>query len=160
MSHELHPEFGYESVMPRQDTARKLKNVGMAAVRRCFSPEFVNRIDAVVVYQPLRADALAAIFDQQIVDLQEHIDKRMGERAFRLEVASKARRFLIAQGTSEQYGARELKRTLERLLVHPLASLVAAGEINPGSHIRAELSPRKNRLVLRAIGEEALLSAC
>jgi ATP-dependent Clp protease ATP-binding subunit ClpA len=160
MSREIHPEFGFESTLPRTDTGRKLENIGLSAVRKCFSPEFVNRIDAVVVYHPLGADALAAILDQQIVDLQEHIDRRMGERAFRLEVAPKARRFLIAQGASQQYGARELKRTLQRLLIHPLAALAAAGEISPGSHVRAELSPRKNRLVMRAIGEEALLPAC
>jgi ATP-dependent Clp protease ATP-binding subunit ClpA len=160
MSRELNPEFGFESVLPRQDAGRKLQNIGVAAVRKYFSPEFVNRLDGVVVYQPLGADAMAAICDQQILDLQEHIDRRMGERAFRFEATLKARRFLIVQGTSEQYGARELKRTVQRLLIQPLAGLVAAGEISPGSHIRADLSPRKNKLVIRIVGEEELLPAC
>jgi ATP-dependent Clp protease ATP-binding subunit ClpA len=163
MSRELHPEFGFESAVPRQESRRKLENIGLAAVGKCFSPEFVNRIDAVVVYQPLAADALGTILDQQIRDLQDHIDRRMDDRAFRLDVALKARRFLIAQGTSERYGARELKRTVQRLLVQPLASMVAAGEIGPGSRVRVELSARKNKLIIRAANEEApetgLLSA-
>lgn len=162
MGRELHPEFGFEALTARQGAhdTRKLESIALAAVRKSFSPEFINRIDAVVSYQPLDALAIAAIFDLQMMELQDRIKSRLGQQAFHLEVAPKARRFLIQKGTNEEYGARELKRTLQRDLIQPLASLIAAGEINPGSRIRAELSPRKDKLVMRAVCDDALAPAC
>ena len=129
-------------------------------MRKKFPPEFVNRIDSVVTYHPLDEKAITAILDQQVRQLQEHLDRRLCERTFHLEVPPRTRRFLLQQGTSEEYGARELKRTLERQLIQPLASLIAAGEIAPGAHIRAELAPRKDRLLLRDANTHELAPAC
>jgi ATP-dependent Clp protease ATP-binding subunit ClpA len=168
MSHELRPEFGFEGNMPRVDENRnrKLDRIGMLAVRKNFSPEFINRIDAVVTYQPLDSAALAAILTQQIEDLQSHIDRRLGEQAFRIEVPPRSRRFLLERGTSPEYGARELKRTVQRYLIQPLAVMVAGGEIHTGAqereagaHVRAELGPCKGKLVLRNVVQRALVSA-
>ena len=155
MSRELHPDFGFEVVLPRQAyrKRRKLESIGMSAVRKSFSPEFINRIDAVVTYQPLDSEALAAILDQQIEELQEHIDRRLGERAFHIEVPARSRRFLLEKGTSPEYGARELKRILQRQLMQPLAAMVAAGEIKPGASVRAEVGPCKGKLVLRTMDD-------
>ena len=61
---------------------------------------------------------------------------------------------------SDEYGARELKRTLQRYLIQPLAALLAAGEISPGAHIRAELSPRKDKLAMRDVDVGVLAPAC
>ena len=162
MSRELRPEFGFETVLPRTavDWGDKLERIGKAAVRKKFSPEFVNRIDAMVTYQPLDAAALAAILDQQIDDLQEHIERRLGERAFRIEVPARSRQFLLDTGTSAEYGARELKRTLHRQLIQPLASMVVGGEIEPGDRVRAELAPSKETLVLRNVDAGELVPAC
>ncbi len=160
ISRELHPDFGFEPLVPRRNQCGKLEKIAMTALQKSFAPEFINRIDAVVTYQPLNSDALAAILDQQLFDLQEHIGRRMGERAFHLEITPQVRRFLIKRGTSEEYGARELKRTLQRSLIQPLASLVAAGEIIPGSLVRAELNSRKDKLIMRTIADEALEPAC
>jgi ATP-dependent Clp protease ATP-binding subunit ClpA len=161
MGQQMHPDFGFEALTERPaGQNKKLERIGMAAVRKSFSPEFINRVDAVIGYRPLDSQAIAAIFDVQVNELQLQIDSRLGPEAFHLEIAPKARRFLIQKGTSEQYGARELKRTMQRLLIQPLASMVAAGAISPGSHIRADLSPRKDKLVLRPIEEDALASAC
>jgi ATP-dependent Clp protease ATP-binding subunit ClpA len=162
MSHELHPEFGFESALPRRgmDSGDKLERIGKSAVRKNFSPEFINRIDSVVTYQPLDSAALTAILDQQIDDLQDHLQRRLGERAFRLEVTARSRKFLLEKGTSPEYGARELKRVLQRQLMQPLASLVAGGEINPGASVRAEVSPCKGKLVLRMMDEGELIPAC
>src|SRR6202162_4413213 len=126
MAKELNPDFGFESLMPKEesDRNRRLESIGMAAVRKQFSPEFVNRIDAVVTYKPLGSDALAAILDQEVRQLQDHLDRRLGERTFHLEVPPRARRFLIERGTSKEYGARELKRTMQRQLIQPLACLI------------------------------------
>jgi len=175
MSHELRPEFGFESNLPRSDSNhdRKLDRIRRLAVRKNFSPEFINRIDAVVTYQPLDAEALTAILNQQIEDLQAHINRRLGEQAFRIEVPARSRKFLLERGTSPEYGARELKRTVQRYLIQPLALMVASGEVPgaqegapeghafaPGGHVRAELGPCKGKLVLRILVQRALISAC
>jgi ATP-dependent Clp protease ATP-binding subunit ClpA len=162
MSRELRPEFGFESVVPRSNANRdsKLDRIGMAAVRKNFSPEFINRIDAIITYQPLDSEALTAILNQQIEDLQAHIDRRLGEQAFHIEVPARSRKFLLERGASPEYGARELKRTVHSHLIQPLASLVAGGEIQAGAHVRAELGPCKAKLVLRNLVQRALVPAC
>jgi ATP-dependent Clp protease ATP-binding subunit ClpA len=162
MSRELNPDFGFESLVASASSGKfsKLQSIGMTALRRAFSPEFINRIDAVVTYHPLSPEALAEILDGQVQELQSHLDKRLGMNTFRLEVPGRTRRFLLEKGTSNEFGARELKRTLQRQLVQPLASLIAAGEIAPGTRIRADLSPRKDKLLMREIGDDSLAPAC
>src|ERR1700733_3499260 len=162
MSRELHPEFGLEAAVPRDTVGRgdKLARIARTAVRKNFSPEFINRIDSVVTYQPLDSAALAAILDQHIEDLQNHVDRRLGERAFRIEVPARSRRFLLEKGTSAEYGARELKRVLHHHLMQPLASLVACGEIQGGASVRAEMSRCKSKLVLRTLDQGELVEAC
>ena len=113
-----------------------------------------------MTYQPLDSAALTAILDQQIEDLQDHIQRRLGEQAFRLEVPARSRRFLLEMGTSPEYGARELKRTLHRQLIHPLASMISGGEISPGASVRAEVAPCKAKLVLRTMDDGELIPAC
>jgi ATP-dependent Clp protease ATP-binding subunit ClpA len=110
----------------------------MGAVRRKFSPEFVNRIDTVITYQPLDAEALADIVDLQIAALELHIENRLAERAFELEVTRAARQYLLTKGTSSEYGARELKRTILRELTQPLAAMVANREVAPESIVRVD----------------------
>jgi ATP-dependent Clp protease ATP-binding subunit ClpA len=160
MIKEFRPEFGFECLQPKgaHDKKRRLASIGMRAVRKQFSPEFVNRIDAVINYHPLETVALTAILDHEVRELQEHLDRRLGDRTFRLEVPPRARRFLIERGTSKEYGARELKRTIQRQLIQPLASLIAAGEIAAGGRIRAEVNSRKEKLVLRDPDDEACVS--
>ena len=167
MNRELNPDFGFEALLgapgsgvgaPGSGSFAKLHSIGMTALRRNFSPEFMNRIDAVITYQPLSPEALAAILDKHVQDLQEHLDRRLGLNTFRLEVPARTRRFLLERGTSSEYGARELKRTIQRQLIQPLASLIAAGEIAPGARIRADLIPRKDKLLMREI--DSLAPAC
>ena len=161
MVKELNPDFGFECLPPKDNSGqkRKLESIGMRAVRKQFSPEFVNRIDAVITYQPLESDALTAILEHEVRELQGHLDRRLGERSFRLEVPPRARRFLIERGTSKEYGARELKRTIQRQLIQPLASLISAGEIGPGCRVRAEVNSKKEKLVLRDVDDEACVMA-
>ena len=157
MAKELNPDFGFESVLARRNDGqkRRLESIGMMAVRKQFSPEFVNRIDSVITYQPLSSDALTAILEQEVRQLQDHLNRRLGERTFFLDVPPRTRRFLLERGTSQEYGARELKRTLQRQLIQPLASLIAAGEIGPGGRVRADVNSRKDKLVLRDVDAEA-----
>ncbi|HTB13873.1 MAG TPA: AAA family ATPase [Bryobacteraceae bacterium] len=139
MRKQLRPDFGFETMVGvRKDAANKLEGIGMRAVRRKFSPEFVNRIDAVITYQPLGAKALATIVDQQIEALEQHIAHRLMEKAFEIEVSDSARAFLLRKGTSDEYGARELKRVILRNLTQPLAAMVAKGSVLPGDVVRVE----------------------
>ena len=162
MSKELRPGFGYGSFVPRPDAdqSSKLQNIGALAVRKAFPPEFINRLDGIVSYRPLNQDALTAILDMQVRELQAHLNKRLGQDTFHLEVPVRSRKFLLERGTSAEYGARELKRTLQRLLIQPLAYLLSAGEIDPGANIRVDLNARKDKLVIRHIGGEVLAPAC
>ncbi len=147
MRKQLHPDFGFETMTgARNDSAKKLEGIGMNAVRRKFSPEFVNRIDAVITYLPLSAKALATIVDQQIEALEQHIANRLMEKAFVLDVRETAREFLLRKGTSDEYGARELKRVLLRHLTQPLAAMVSRGAILPGDVV--QVIGGKERLIL------------
>jgi len=136
MRREMAPDFGFEALRPARGEAAKLAAIGMGAVKRKFAPEFVNRIDAVITYRPLNAAALRVIVDQQIAELERHIENRLAERAFELFVAEEAREFLLEKGTSSEYGARELKRTILRHLTQPLAAMVAGGKIEAGAEVR------------------------
>jgi len=149
MRKQLRPDFGFETMIgAEKDSAKKLEGIGMNAVRRKFSPEFVNRIDAVITYQPLSAPALEIIVDQQIEALEQHIANRLLERAFEIDVHDGARQFLLRKGTSEEYGARELKRVILRHLTQPLAAMVATGAIVPADVVHVEASEDGERLTL------------
>jgi ATP-dependent Clp protease ATP-binding subunit ClpA len=140
MRDRLQPGFGFEAIAGNSPgaTLQKLHHIGMGAVRRKFSPEFVNRIDTVITYQPLDARALAEIVDLQIAALALHIENRLAERAFELEVTAAALQYLLTKGTSSEYGARELKRTILRELTQPLAAMVANGEVPAESIVRID----------------------
>ncbi len=154
----LRPDFGLGAAawVPPSETGRRLERIGASALRKRFSPEFVNRLDAIITYQPLSGESLAAILDLELRALQSHIERRLGERAFRIDVPEQGRRFLLRQGASLEHGARELKRTVHRHLTHPLAAMVAGGEIQPGAIVRAEPAEGENGLRLRAENARAL----
>lgn len=149
MMKELNPDFGFRAGAPREDVASKLEAIGMHAVRRRFSPEFVNRIDVVITYRPLDVASLEAILDQQIAELQRLIDERLGEQRFDLEVSAPAREYLLRVGTSREYGARELKRTIHRHLTQPLAALVAGGGVAAGDRVEVLLAADESGLAFQ-----------
>jgi ATP-dependent Clp protease ATP-binding subunit ClpA/CheY-like chemotaxis protein len=151
MLKEINPDFGFQSAAggERADLTGKLQNIGLVAVRKRFSPEFVNRIDAIITYQPLSAESLVAILDKQIVDLQNHVNTRLGARSFTLDVPFEARQFLLQKGTSQEYGARELNRTIHRFLTQPLATLVASNQVLPGARVWVETSEDGDKLNIR-----------
>src|SRR5579875_896601 len=138
MRKEIAPDFGFEAMVPPQCAPAKLSAIGMGAVKRKFAPEFVNRIDAVITYRPLETASLRRIVDQQIEELERHIENRLEDRAFDLFVTDGAREFLLREGTSPEYGARELKRAILRHLTQPLAAMVAEGKIMAGATVKVE----------------------
>ena len=164
MMRELAPQFGFEAIhfkntAPSEGDApaetaitgsltRKIEQIGVNAVKKKFSPEFYNRIDRVVTYSPLDADALELILDQQAGNLQKLVDARLGQKSFAVRIDESARKHLLEKGTSRQYGARELKRTIHRLILQPLAVLVASGKIGSNSILRVRKATGKDELEL------------
>ncbi|MGZ5434581.1 MAG: AAA family ATPase [Pyrinomonadaceae bacterium] len=154
MLKEISPEIGFQSSAPRAagDLTSKLESIALGAVRKRFSPEFVNRIDAVVTYQPLDSESLEAILDHDIVALQQHVNSRLGERCFGIEVLPEARRLLLESGVSQEYGARELKRTIHRKLTQPLATMVARSEIGAGASVQVNVDQSGTNLSITQVG--------
>jgi ATP-dependent Clp protease ATP-binding subunit ClpA len=159
MMREINPDFGFTSATvsgTRDDLTQKLQGIALVAVRKKFSPEFINRIDHVITYRPLDAESFSAITDHEITSLQSHVNTRLGSRCFNIEVPFETRQWLIERGTSPEYGARELKRTIHKHLTQPLATLVAKNQIESGSRVRVDIEKDNQSLVLRATanGEE------
>lgn len=154
MMSEIQPGLGFDTQprRPGPELAVHLERVGLRAVRRHFSPEFVNRIDAVITYRPLGNASLVAILEQHVADLQRHVQSRLGNRSFEIEVAPAARFFMLDKGTSMEYGARELRRTIHRHLTQPLAAMVANGEVAPGANVTVDLHEEGAHLTLVATG--------
>src|SRR5262249_31770743 len=152
MLKEITPDFSFQAGVKKQkkDLPGNLQAIGTTAVRRKFSPRFVNRIDAVITSQPLGAESLEAILEHQIRQLQNHVTNRLGQRGFTIEVPPESRQFLLRAGTSAQYGARELNRTIHRQLTQPLATMVATGQIAAGARIRVDLAEDKSGLVIHS----------
>ncbi len=149
MMREIHPGLGFRqnARRPLEELVTRLERVSLAAVRRKYSAEFINRIDAVITYQPLDAESLASILDLQILELQQHVDNRLGNKGFLIEVPEESRQFLLRKGASEIYGARELKRVIHRYLTQPLATMVAEGRVPAGSKVISRLNGSGDALV-------------
>ena len=151
MMKALDRDFGFGGSAKSRDTqARTLESLAMSAVRRHFSPEFVNRIDSTITYEPLSEAILTRILDLQINELQNHIDRRLGDRSIQLEVRPGGRRFLLEKGSSAHYGARHMRRTLQQHVMHPLAAAVLRGDVPYGGVVRVDYSKKSDRLILKA----------
>jgi ATP-dependent Clp protease ATP-binding subunit ClpA len=113
------------------DLDQKIYRTASEAARRRFSPEFMNRIDKVVVFRSLKDPELREILELELNAVQRRIDDGAGERfSFRLSDAAKD--FLLSEGVDYRYGARHLKRAIERFLVHPLANLSSTVQVRLG----------------------------
>ena len=119
----------------------KIQRAGTGkAARRKFTPEFVNRIDKIVVFRPLGRAELCRIVDIELGMVQARIQNAAADKPFGLNVTDSAREFLLTEGTDSRYGARHLKRAIERLVVCPLSNLIASGQIQRGDRIRVSHS--------------------
>lgn len=144
------PDFGFEAMVPAaQYDPSKLHSIGMSAVRHKFSPEFVNRIDSVITYKPLDREACAQILDHIFAGFAQLIHNRLGLRGFRLQCTMSGRNLLLDQGVSVEFGARELKRTVQRNFIQPVAALVSQGQIPPGSTVMLDARGGDFSILLR-----------
>ncbi len=130
------PDFGFEAMLPAKAVDEKrIQSAGLSAVRQKFSPEFVNRIDSVVTYKPLERTACETILEQIFTDFGRLVQSRLGLRAFKLNCTAAGRNLLLDTGVSCEFGARELKRTVQRNFIQPVAALVSQGQIPPGATV-------------------------
>src|SRR3954464_567692 len=123
---------------PRID--EKINRTAVEAARRKFSPEFMNRIDKVVVFKMLKPEHLEQILEIELGMVQQRILQATGNNQFVFSCTQRVKRFLLDEGTDPKYGARHLKRAIERQIVFPLANLVATGQVKLGDFVRIDLS--------------------
>jgi ATP-dependent Clp protease ATP-binding subunit ClpB len=107
----------------------------MAVLRDHFRPEFLNRVDEVIVFRPLTEDQLTAIVDIQL----ERLQKRLAERHITLVVTDAARKLLAKRGWDPVYGARPLKRAIQRLVQDPLAMMLLEGKFSDGETVEVDV---------------------
>ena len=120
---------------------QKIDRTAVDAARRKFSPEFMNRIDKIVVFRTLKPEHLEQILEIELGMVQQRILQATGNNQFVFSCTPQIKKFLLAEGTDLKYGARHLKRAIERNIVFPLANLVATGQIKLGDFIRIDLGP-------------------
>jgi ATP-dependent Clp protease ATP-binding subunit ClpA len=118
----------------------KISRTAVEAARRKFTPEFMNRIDKVVVFKTLRSEHLQQILEIELGMVQQRILMAAGANQFVFTCTSKVKSFLLHEGTDPKYGARHLKRAIEKNLVFPLANLVATGQVKLGDFVRVDLT--------------------
>jgi ATP-dependent Clp protease ATP-binding subunit ClpB len=131
----------------------RISKSGVEAARRKFTPEFINRIDKTAVFRPLGQSELRCILNLELGQVQRRILQMQAGKPFVFRTTDTANAFLLTEGTDVRYGARQLKRTIERLLVHPLSNLVATEQISAGDLIELDYDGEGQELMFSKIGE-------
>ena len=129
-----------------QDLGDRMSRIGVAAARRKFTPEFVNRVDRIVVFRPLGEEKLHRIVDIELEMVNQRLETAAAKSPFTVNVTRSARELIVREGTDSRYGARHLKRAIERLLVQPISNLMASGQIERGDSIRVTFRPGSTSL--------------
>jgi ATP-dependent Clp protease ATP-binding subunit ClpA len=148
MSSILSPKlgFGVADVQKRnaggmdEKLGAKISRSGIEAARRKFTPEFMNRLDKTVVFKPLGESELRKILDIELNLVQQRIFNSSLDKSFVFTATQTAKGYLLEEGTDPKYGARHLKRAIERLLVQPLSNLIATDQIRGGDLVRVDYS--------------------
>ncbi len=158
MSNLVGGGFGFAPKTSQVDEAfdEKIDRTAVEAARRKFTPEFMNRIDKVVVFKTLRPEHLQQILEIELGMVQQRVLMASAANQFVFSCTPKVKSFLLTEGTDARYGARHLKRAIERHLVFPLANLVATGQIRLGDFVRVDLSP-EGRLTFVKEAEGAMV---
>jgi ATP-dependent Clp protease ATP-binding subunit ClpA len=136
----------------------KVERTAVEAARRKFSPEFMNRLDKVVVFHPLQRDQLEQVLDIELGQVQERVaETARGQFLFRITGAG--REFLLQEGTDQRYGARHLKRAIERHVVYPLANLLATDQVRVGDLLCIDWDHSQDRLTFIREGADVAMPA-
>jgi ATP-dependent Clp protease ATP-binding subunit ClpA len=141
------------------DLNEKVSRAGVEAARRKFTPEFINRIDKVVVFRPLGSEELGRILNLEIKLLQQRIFNSVNAAPFVFNLTSEARAFLLREGTDMKYGARHLNRAITKTLVQPLSNLIASDQVHGGDLIDVDFDAELGCLVFVKEAEDLPASA-
>jgi ATP-dependent Clp protease ATP-binding subunit ClpB len=145
MAHEAdrpwHAEYFSEG------TARRISRAGIEAARRKFTPEFMNRIDKMVVFKALSQVELGKILDLELNRLQQQVLSSTMTASFGFELTEGARAELLREGTDVRYGARHLNRTIAKTLVHPLSNLIATRQVRDGDWVKVDYDPAVKEMI-------------
>jgi ATP-dependent Clp protease ATP-binding subunit ClpA len=150
--------LGFAPKVVQIDSAldEKVQRTAVDAARRKFTPEFMNRIDKSVVFKTLRSEHLGQILEIELGLVQQRVLTAPAANQFVFNCTPKVKSFLLHEGTDPKYGARHLKRAIERHIVFQLANLVATGQVKLGDFIRIDLSP-EGRLTFVKEAENAMV---
>ncbi|MBA3353232.1 MAG: ATP-dependent Clp protease ATP-binding subunit [Blastocatellia bacterium] len=144
---------------PQEDNEidTKIYRTALEAAKRKFSPEFMNRIDKVVVFRSLKEHHLRKILDIELTSVQDRITESAGTK-FIFECTVEAKEFLLGEGIDLKYGARHLKRSIERFLVYPLSNLVATQQVETGDFVTVGFDSDTSILTFRKQSGKMILS--
>jgi ATP-dependent Clp protease ATP-binding subunit ClpB len=120
-------------------------------LRPTFKPEFLNRVDDTIIFRPLGTVEIERIVELQIA----RVERLVAERKLSLEITPAAKQLIVAEGYDPVYGARPLKRAIQRLLQNPLALAVLEGAYQEGDRVRVDRAPAGNALAFDRIPAEA-----
>ena len=124
----------------------KMMRSGVEAARRKFTPEFINRLDKIVTFKPLGSPELRRILDIELNMVQQRIFNTASDRSFVFKASDAAKDFLLQEGTDLKYGARHLKRAIERLLVQPMSNLIATDQVRGGDCVNVDFDAENKAL--------------
>ena len=137
---------------------QKIYRTALEAARRKYSPEFINRIDKIVVFRSLREEHLMAILELELQKVQVRILQSV-EAKLIFQCSEEAKRFLLNEGFDSKYGARHLKRAIERFLVYEISKIVATKQVLTGDLMIIDLDPNTGKLIFDIEDEGALLGS-
>jgi ATP-dependent Clp protease ATP-binding subunit ClpB len=149
----LNPKMGFAATDPARATSSpdaaerlnsKVSRSGLEAARKKFTPEFMNRLDKTVVFKSLGETELRQILDIELGQVQQRIFDSSGPNSFVFTLSSSAKDYLLREGTDLKYGARHLKRAIERHLVQPLSNLIATEQVRGGDWVRVDFNQELN----------------
>jgi len=142
--------------VPSTGLDERVERTALEAARRKFSPEFMNRLDKVVVFHPLKREQLEEVLEIELGQVQQRVlETAKGQFLFRVTPAG--REFLLQEGTDQRYGARHLKRAIERYVVYPLANLLATEQVHVGDLVCIDWDRVHQELTFAREGEGALV---
>lgn len=168
MSSILRPKLGFaaselsrkmDAGLIGEDLSEKVTRAGVEAARRRFTPEFINRLDKIVVFRPLGQAELRRILAIELRLLQQRIFDSVGPNYFVFKVTPAAEEYLLEQGTDVKYGARHLRRAIERLIVQPLSNLIATDQLRGGDLIQIDMDQKTGSLTFRKEAEGMAIQA-
>ena len=125
----------------------KIGRSGIDAARRKFTPEFINRLDKIVTFKPLGTAELKKILDIELNMVQQRIFNTAPEKSFVFKASDGAKDHLLQEGTDLKYGARHLKRAIERLLVQPLSNLIATDQVRGGDCVFVDFDADRKLMI-------------